>query len=34
MTSNIDTLLREAKSNNVKLIPVVGNGIKLSDSLF
>ena len=34
MTSNIDTLLREAKSNNVKLILVVGNGIKLSDSLF
>jgi hypothetical protein len=34
MTSNIDLLLKEAKSNNVKLIPVVGNGIKLSDSLF
>ena len=34
MTSNIDVLLKEAKSNNVKLIPVVGNGIKLSDSLF
>jgi hypothetical protein len=32
MSSNIDLLLKEAKSNNIKLIPVLGNGIKMTES--
>jgi hypothetical protein len=34
MTTNIDLLLKEANSNNIKLIPVLGNGIKLSETRF
>jgi len=34
MKSNIDLLVKEAKSNNIKLVPVLGNGIKLSETSF